>query len=387
MSSRNRGKMKVGIIGGGITGLTTALALWKLGISSVVYEQASELNEVGAGIWLQPNAIKILDWLDLKHEIAQHGNELSKMEVTNSHLVPFKKMKSEVVQDELGNKTIAIHRAKLQTILHNQVQDSCQVLLGKKYISHSVSPQGISVQFENGTETVDILLGADGINSKVRAAIAPGSNIRSSEQICWRGVSKISLPLEIQKIGREAWGKQIRFGFSQINEKEVYWFAVASADHVERVARQDKKQYLLGLFQEFSPIVTNLISNTELTRIHEALLCDLEKIPSWYAGNVCLIGDAAHATTPNMGQGACQGIEDAYYLSNSLSNYLQNPEKAFQKFQDRRRKKVDYVVNTSWQIGKMAHSKIAQPLVKLMMKITPERVLSSQMNKLFAVDM
>ena len=379
--------MKVGIIGGGITGLTTALALKKLGISSVVYEQAKELNEVGSGIWLQPNAIKILDWLGLKKEIAQEGNELNKMEITNSQLVPFKKIKSEVVQDELGNKTIAIHRAKLQAILYKQVQASCQVLLNKKYISHSLSEQGISIQFENGTETVDILLGADGINSKVRAVIAPASNIRNSGQLCWRGVSKTTLPIDIQKIGREAWGKQIRFGFSQINDKEAYWFAVAKADLVETDAKQDKKQYLQKLFQEFSPIVTNLISNTDLKHIHEAMLCDLEKIPSWFTGNVCLIGDAAHATTPNMGQGACQGIEDAYYLSNSLSKSMENPEKTFQGFQDRRRKKVDYVVNTSWQIGKMAHSKIAQPLVKLMMKITPERVLSSQMNKLYAVDM
>ena len=109
--------MKIGIIGGGISGLTTALALHKLGIQSVVYEQANELNEVGAGIWLQPNAIKVLDWLGIKDKIKALGIELNRMEITNTQLVPFKKIKNDIVQDEAGNKTIAIHRARLQKLL------------------------------------------------------------------------------------------------------------------------------------------------------------------------------------------------------------------------------------------------------------------------------
>ena len=109
--------MKIGIIGGGISGLTTALALHKWGIQSVVYEQANELNEVGAGIWLQPNAIKVLDWLGIKDKIKVQGIELNRMEITNTQLVPFKKIKHEIVQDEAGNKTIAIHRARLQQLL------------------------------------------------------------------------------------------------------------------------------------------------------------------------------------------------------------------------------------------------------------------------------
>ncbi|MEQ9299027.1 MAG: hypothetical protein RIF33_10705 [Cyclobacteriaceae bacterium] len=87
-----------------------------------------------------------------------------------------------------------------------------------------------------------------------------------------------------------------------------------------------------------------------------------------------------------MGQGACQGIEDAYYISKYLSQSLPNAEEAFQEFQQQRRKKVDYIVNTSWQFGKMAHSTMGQPLMKLMLKMTPESVLNSQMNKSYAID-
>ncbi len=378
--------MKIGIIGGGITGLTTALALQKLGISSVVYEQSKELNEVGAGIWLQPNAIKILDWLGLKDEIREQGYELDKMEITNSQLVPFKKIKSKVVQDEEGNKTIAIHRARLQKVLYNKLLESNTIELGKKYKSHNVESDSIQIEFENSSDRVDVLLGADGINSKVRQSIEPQATLRDSGQVCWRGVAKMTLPDELKDFGREAWGNQIRFGFSSINDEEIYWFAVANASHRERANKTGLKQYITNMFQDFSPVVTELIAATKPESIHQGILQDLKKISPWHHHRVCLIGDAAHATTPNMGQGACQGIEDAYYLSNCISASLPNAEKAFRVFEQKRRKKVDSIVNTSWQIGQMAHSKIGQPIMKLMMKITPESVVSAQMNKLYTID-
>ncbi len=378
--------MKIGIIGGGITGLTTALALHKLGVPSVVYEQAKELNEIGAGVWLQPNAIKVLDWLGIKDKVKEQGIELNKMEITDNKLKPFKKIKSEVVQDEDGNRTVAIHRARLQKILYDELLKSNEVHLNKKYLNHSISAEGINLQFENGESQVDILLGADGIDSLVRKALLPDSSVRSSGQVCWRGVSKMELPDSLKNLGQEAWGKQIRFGFSQIHDGEVYWFAVANEEHLKKADTVGKKEYLSELFQGFSSVVTELIAHTQPTMIHQTILHDLKKLPVWYNSKICLLGDAAHATTPNMGQGACQGIEDAYYISRSISESLQNTEEAFQQFHLKRIKKVDYIVNTSWQFGKMAHSKIGQPIMRLIFKLTPESVVSSQMNKLYAIE-
>lgn len=378
--------MKTGIIGGGITGLTTALALHKSGIPSVVYEQAQALNEIGAGIWLQPNAIKVFNWLGLTNELREQGIELRKMEITNPQLKPFKKIKSEVVQDEEGNQTIAIHRARLQQILYTELQKVNAVHLASKYIRHSSTSSGIHVQFEHAEEQVAILLGADGIDSLIRKALFPESSVRSSGQVCWRGVAKMNLPDSLKNLGKEAWGKQIRFGFSQIHEGEVYWFAVANEAHLQQANEVGQKEYLAALFQDFASVIQELIAHTEPSGIHQAIIHDLKRLPAWYKDNVCLLGDAAHATTPNMGQGACQGIEDAYHISRSLSESLQHPEAAFQQFQLHRRKKVDYIVNTSWQFGKMAHSPIGQSLMKLMMKMTPESVLNAQMNKLYAID-
>ncbi|MEO9216935.1 MAG: FAD-dependent monooxygenase [Bacteroidia bacterium] len=379
--------MKIGIIGGGITGLTTALALHKLGIQSVVYEQATELNEIGAGILLQPNAIKVLDWLGIKDEIKKHGNGINRMELTNAQLIPFKKIKNEASLNESETKSIAIHRARLQKILYEEVSKVAAIELHKTYMQHDLAADAIHVKFEDGVEaTVAILLGADGINSKVRHTLFPESATRNAQQVCWRGISKMKLPDSLSHIGLEAWGDQVRFGFSKIHDDEVYWFAVANANHLKKGEKLGSKNYVAQLFQDFSPVVTELVANANQTSIHQTILHDLKRLAKWHIGNVCLIGDAAHATTPNMGQGAGQGIEDAYYISKLLQEAGLDSASAFEKFELKRRKKVDYVVNNSWTFGKMAHSRIGQPLLKLLLKITPENVMHSQMNKLYAID-
>jgi len=269
------------------------------------------------------------------------------MEITNPQLIPIKKIKSEVVQDEEGNQTIAIHRGRLQKMLFEEVQKINKVQLNKKYIKHSLSSGGINLQFETGEDQVDILLGADGINSLVRKEIFPEASLRSAGQVYWRGVSKTNLPNSLKNLGREAWGKQIRFGFSQIQHDEVYWFAVANEEHLKEANEVGRKEYVSKLFQNFSSVVKELITNTQESQIHQTIIQDLKRLPIWHKGNVCLIGDAAHATTPNMGQGACQGIEDAYYIGRGLPKSLQNTEESFHQFQLNRRKKVDYIVNNS----------------------------------------
>lgn len=378
--------MKIAIIGGGITGLTTGLALQKLGVKSTIYEQAPALNEVGAGVWLQPNAIQVLDWLGLRDEVLKSGFEFDKMEITNSQLVPFKKINESTVQDAYGNKTIAIHRGRLQKLLYDVYTQSSKVHLGKKYKTHDEDQDGIHIQFEDGVEHSDLLLGADGIHSSVRKRMFPSSSLRNSGQICWRGVSRMNLPDSLRHSGKEAWGKQVRFGFSQIRDGETYWFAVVNGDHYADRQRPAVSTYLHDIFNGFAPVVNELISRTEPTKIHQAILQDLKRLPTWYAGKACLIGDAAHATTPNMGQGACQGIEDAYYISQAISgSSIESMEDTFLQFQKSRRHKVDYVVNNSWMFGKMAHSQLGQPLMRLIFKLTPEKMVKSQMSKLYSL--
>lgn len=372
--------MKISIIGGGITGLTTALALHKLGITSTVYEQAEQLNEIGAGVWLQPNAMQILKWLGIADQVIDEGCLLNKMEITYPNLIPIKNIKENVVADKYGNQTIAIHRGKLQRILYDKCEQLSLVELGMPYVNHENIDARSYIHFKDKTIQTDLILGADGINSLVRKSMGLPTELRPSNQICCRGISKIQLPDALKHEGKEVWGNKRRFGFSQLSADSVYFFTVINK---EICPTELNIESLISLFKDFNPVVGEIISASG--NIHTAELMDLKRLKSWYNTHTCLIGDAAHATTPNMGQGACQGIEDAFYISKCLKD-APSAKNAFEAFEKQRRKKVDYIVNNSWNFGKMAHNKAGQLFLKAMMKMTPEKVMSDQMNKLYTVE-
>lgn len=373
--------MEIAIIGGGITGLTTALSLQKLGIASTVYERADTLNEIGAGLWLQPNAMQVIHWLGLERQILEAGCRLNKMEISYPDLRPVKKIAASVVADDFGNQTIAIHRGKLQRILYDSFSEAGRVELGMDYQSHRIEEGKVKIQFRGKAVEADFVLGADGIRSKVRGNLGLPSVYRDTEQLCWRGIADMELPKALRSEGKELWGRKMRFGFSEVSEGKVYFFIVLNK---EICPEEDHPAALAELFSGFAPIVPQLIMGAK--ELHKAELQDLKRLDTWHGPKVCLLGDAAHATTPNMGQGACQGIEDAYCFSHLLKSHLDSVESAFPLFEARRRKKVDYVVNNSWRFGKMAHSPFGQFLLKAIMKLTPEKVMSGQMKKLYALD-
>jgi 2-polyprenyl-6-methoxyphenol hydroxylase-like FAD-dependent oxidoreductase len=370
---------KISIVGGGITGLTTAIALGQKGISCSVYERADALKEVGAGIWLQPNAMRVLDILGLKPKIEENGSLIDVMEITNPQLIPHKEIPSDLATDKYGNRTIGIHRATLQEILYNKALETAEIYFGKTYISHESTSDKITIQFEDETVETDILLGADGIHSNVRKTIFPNAEIRESYQMCWRGIVNIQLPKHLKNKGKESWGNNLRFGFSEIDtQQNVYWFAVQKGGSNKLTASELAKQ-----FHYFNPIVSEIIRSTSY--IHCAELNDLKRLKTWHSQNVCLMGDAAHATTPNMGQGAGQGIEDAIYMAHFLKKHT-DPKIAFSEFEKVRRQKVDYVVNNSWLLGKLAHTRLGRFFLTNTMKITPSNIMAKQMSKLYSVE-
>ncbi|QNR24599.1 FAD-dependent monooxygenase [Croceimicrobium hydrocarbonivorans] len=373
--------MEIAIIGGGISGLSMSLALAKLGIQSTVYERAEDLSEVGAGLWLQPNALRVLQRLGIEDEILKAGFVLNKMEIAYPNLKAVKEVDSNVVADRFGNQTVAIHRARLQAILLEKVKAVAKVELGMPYLSHKQQGDQIEIQFENAKRKADWIIGADGIKSKLRQSLGFASEYRQSHQICARGIAHIRLPEALRKEGKELWGPKRRFGFSHISEDQVYFFAVLNTEISPAEISIDSLQ---EMYADFDPVVNQIIRATDF--VHSTELADLKRLDSWHKDRACLIGDAAHATTPNMGQGACQGIEDAYYLAQLIHKRSPNLRAAFQEFEAQRRAKVDYVVNNSWRFGQLVHKPWGQFLLKSIMKITPENVVKGQMEKLYAVD-
>lgn len=377
--------MKYSIIGAGIGGLTTALAFEKKGIDYQIFEKFTTLNKVGAGIWLSPNALQVLEYLNVVEEVKLKGNSIDRITIGHSDLSPISDNPQDFIKDKFGYSAIAIHRAALQKLLLDKIPKE-KIHLGKSFVSfNNLKKDTVKVAFSDGAEIeTDYLIGADGIHSKIRKQLFPDSQLRYSGQTCWRGVAHTELGKEFDNRVYELWGNQIRFGISRIAVGQYYWFAVALDKPNQKEDKVVVQEKLLQLFKEFHPVVNQLISATPTNTILRNDINDLKPLKKWYKNNICLIGDAGHATTPNMGQGGAQAIEDAYYLSHLLEKSPR--ENVFQLFQQKRQAKVDSIVKQSWTTGKMAHWKYGKGIRNALLKRVPKTLLNKKMVEMYEIE-
>ena len=371
---------KVSIVGGGIGGLAVALALKKANISFTIYEAASALEPVGAGITLAQNAMQAFRSWDIAAAIKQSGNRISVINFTTPRLEKISSSDLTYFEQQSGLYNVAIHRHDLLRIMADAVGRE-HIVFNKRLKQISVDDGANVLAFEDGSViTAEYVIGADGIHSKVRKTLFPGGELRDARQTCWRDVVNYELPSSYQHELNEAWGKGKRFGFVRLNDREVYWYFLIDSELA------DSRTDIFPFLDDFHPLVQKLIRATPPEKWITAPLFDLKPIHHWNRDNVCLIGDAAHATTPNLGQGACQAIEDASVLGELFQKY--EIGKAFGLYPLIRKKKAHYIVNTSWRIGKLAHlnNPLAIALRNFMMKVTPDWVNKKQLGKTFAPD-
>lgn len=373
-------RITIDIIGAGIAGLTTAIALEQKGFRVRVFEQSTRLKPVGAGIILASNAMQIYEKLELKDDIEMIGQSVSKINITNAELKSLSETDLAYFEHKYGVKHIAIHRGELMRILVNHLKNT-EIIFNHKVIEVNTNSDGQTLVFEGGERIESkLLIGADGINSTVRQMLLPRNRIRCAQQICWRGVADYTLPEEFQNELNEAWGKSERFGFVQIAKNQVYWYALKSFKQNKNELSVDR---IDEYFDSYHPVVKEIISATGAERIHTAEISDLKPTKTWHKGRVCLVGDAAHAATPNMGQGASQGIEDAYALSCCLERLPDS--RAFREYQMRRIVKAHKVVKQSWNFGKVAH--LSNPVLvgirNRLLRSTPASFNQKQFDQFF----
>ncbi len=373
---------KITIIGAGIGGLTTAIALRKKGFDVEIFETTPEFKNVGAGIGLGMNAMQVYKHLGLYDEILRQGNYTNLLHSSNRQLKVIGSVHFENLETVFHVKNVAIHRAVLHEILIRHAGDT-PIHLGKKLKSLHDNGSQVTLEFEDGTEHVShLVIGADGIHSAVRASLFGPFETRDARQLCWRGISSAQLDPKYNNALNEAWGKGSRFGFAHISKDLIYWFALVNKD-----GTTNRNTDLTALFSGYHPVITELIKATPKERVLFNEIRDLAPIDTWYKGNVCLLGDAVHATTPNLGQGACQAIESAMVLSICLD---EEPtiEQAFSRYQSTRIEKAHYVTKTSWRLGKLAQT--ANPLIaflrNLIIRLIPESRTEKQNRKLFSLN-
>lgn len=368
----------VNIIGAGIGGLATALTLKQRGLNVNIFESSTEIKPVGAGILLANNAMQVFQKLGIQDKIEKAGNKISYMKITDTQLNNIFVVDLSEYEKKYGVHNIAIHRGELQKILANESGYN-NINLSKR-LSKIEKAEFFKLTFEDkSTIESKLVIGADGIKSVVRNQLFEKSTLRNPNQICWRGICETHLPQKYHHELNEAWGKGKRFGFVKISDKKVYWYALANSKNIEA-----SNVNLTEFFSEFHSDILNIISATKKEQIIVSDIFDLKPIQKWQSENVCLVGDAAHATTPNLGQGACQAIEDAYVLGKLLDNGIAI-ENTFKAYENLRRKKAHTIVNRSWTVGKMAHieNRLGIWLRNFAMKNMPKSANKKQMDMIF----
>ncbi len=380
--------MKKGIIiGAGIGGLTTAIALAQKGIQVQIYERASEIKEVGAGVWIAPNGMQIFDKLGIAQEVAAAGTKLKRISVVDLNYKPISVIDGAEIEAKHQFGTIAIHRANLQQILASKVHPE-HLHLNKAFKHYEQNGTAVTVYFEDGSTAVaDFLICADGLKSKARIQMYGPQNLRDSGQTCWRFATAFDLPKEEQDNMYEVWAntKGLRVGYSKIDDKRVYVYITNNKKHAASHIDKNIKNYLLAICKPFSKTLTDLLEAVDEKEIIQTDLFDFKPIQKWTDNRVALIGDAAHATTPNLGQGACQAIEDAWVLAEEVSANA-NIEISLVNFQKRRIEKATFITNTSWLFSQMTNtSGLMKTIVKMVLRATPAAVNRKQLDRIYSV--
>lgn len=377
--------MKITIIGAGFGGLTTAIALEQKGFEVEIFESFPEMKRIGAGIVLANNAMRVFQRLGLSEMIYKNSNHISSLKLVDEKLTVLTEINLKYFEQKLGVHYAAIHRGTLQEVLLMNLKTT-KLHLGKKLHRIEEEEKTIHLHFEDGTShQTNILIGADGIHSVVRNHFFQKTEIRNAHQVCWRGITKMKLPEKFAYEINESWEKGTRFGIVPLADGEVYWFALANYKNDFRI--EFKEIDLEKMFSYYDPLISKIIHSTPSDQIIVNEINDLKPIKKWHTSNMCLIGDAAHATTPNMGQGACQSIEDALAISLCLEKE-KSLEMAFLNFQKLRIKKANGVINQSWQVGKIAQIEngLGRKIRNSIMRITPDFIGEKQSAKIFELN-
>jgi 2-polyprenyl-6-methoxyphenol hydroxylase-like FAD-dependent oxidoreductase len=211
------------------------------------------------------------------------------------------------------------------------------------------------------------------------------SEPRFSGYTCWRAVIDNS-SLNLTETS-ETWGTNGRFGIAPLAGNKIYWFACINAPQNDRVMREFKVTDLQKVFKDFHEPVPAILECTKDVDLIWSDISDLEPLNQYAFNNVLLIGDAAHATTPNMGQGACQAIEDAVILADEINSNI-DITGAFTKFEQRRLKRTHYIINTSQMLGKIAQleNPILASIRNFLFRKLPDSFKEKQLKKIYRVD-
>lgn len=377
----------IAIAGGGIGGLTLACALRRAGLRVTVYERAPEVRPVGAGITVQANAMAALRTLGIDEAVAAQGVAAGESAILDAAGRMLQAVHMDVLQRELGAPIICIHRARL----HQVLLDACGadiVRTGREVIGFEDDGERVTVKLSEGSSAeADLLVGADGLQSAVRAQLLGNQPLRYSGYTSWRGICRSSALSGIERTS-ESWGVGARFGIVPIGHGELYWFATANALEGEKDAPGRTRESLLARFGDWHAPIPQVIEQTDEQDILRTDIKDRPPVKSWSKGRVVLIGDAAHPMTPNLGQGGCQAIEDAVVLARALAE-LPSIHEALRSYESLRIDRANDIVARSFSLGRIGQLENRAGIFfrNALFRMTPTSVALNQMKQVMRFEL
>ncbi|MDC5280019.1 FAD-dependent urate hydroxylase HpxO [Acinetobacter baumannii] len=338
--------MNVVIIGAGMGGLTTGIALKKFGHQVRIFEQTEKILPVGAAISLWSNGVKCLNYLGLTDKIAKLGGQMDDLAyvdgLTGDVMTQFS---LRPLIEEVGQRPYPVARADLQNMLMDEFGRD-QIYLGKKMVSLEDKADFVEVHFADGSSTqADLLIGADGTHSMTRAYVL-GQQVqrRYAGYVNWNGLVEISEDLAPAQQWTTYVGEGKRASLMPVADGRFYFFLDVPLPAELENNRDEYKKLLKQYFADWCQPVQQLIERLDPQKTNRVEIHDIEPFTQFYKGRVVILGDAAHSTTPDIGQGGCQAMEDAIYLARSLQINTLGLEDALRRYQNKRNERANELV-------------------------------------------
>jgi 2-polyprenyl-6-methoxyphenol hydroxylase-like FAD-dependent oxidoreductase len=366
------------VVGAGIGGLCAAVGLRRRGWEVTVLERAPRFAEVGAGLTLMANGLRGLGALGLGAAVEAAG----RVEAPGGIRTPtgrwIARVDGAAMTRLLGTSAVGIHRAALHGILREALP-AAAVLTGAEVVEVAADPP-TRVDYRQdgqvGSIVPDLVVAADGIGSVTRSRLWPDLPPPVySGSTAWRAVTE--RPWRGELVTAITWGSGTEFGMVPLGDGRVYWYAAVNAEPGQRFPGRDELSAIQARFGDWHAPIPTLIAATDRAAV---IRTDLRHIavppPAYNAGAVALLGDAAHAMVPNLGQGANQAIEDAVVLA-ACCDPAGDPVAALVEYDRERRPRAQAVARAALrtaQFGQRLRNPLGVGLRNTAMRLTPPRM-------------